>query len=70
MALQVGSDLLFVPLGQGEWLVKALPPRLPIAELLAQFADPGPAPDLEQLRAAMGKTLVEELAPHYKHDLR
>ena len=61
--LREGSDLLFVPTGQGEWLVKALPPRVPVPELLARFADEGPAPDLDQLRVAIGQDLARELAP-------
>lgn len=61
--LHEGSDLLFIPVGQGAWLVKALPPRVPIPELLARFADEGPAPDLAQLHAAIGQALARELVP-------
>ena len=34
LELREGRDLLFVPTGQGEWLVRVLPPRVPIPELL------------------------------------
>ncbi len=61
--LREGSDLLFVPTEQGEWLVKALPPRVPIPELLARFADEGSAPDLDQLRAAIGREVATGFAP-------
>lgn len=61
--LREGSDLLFVPTGQGEWLVKALPPRVPIPALLARFSDDGPAPDLDQLRATIGRDLAREIVP-------
>lgn len=59
--LREGSDLLFIPTGRGEWLVKALPPRVPIPELLARFADDGPAPDLDELRTALGRDLARAL---------
>jgi bifunctional DNA-binding transcriptional regulator/antitoxin component of YhaV-PrlF toxin-antitoxin module len=58
--LQEGSDLLFIPTGRGEWVIKALPPRLPLSELLARFTDEGPAPDLDQLREEIGKELARE----------
>lgn len=56
--LREGSDLLFIPTGHGEWKVKALPPRIPIPELLARFADDGPAPDLDALREEIGRDLA------------
>ena len=61
---QEGGDLLFIPLGRGEWMIKALPPRLPVAELLARFTDEGPPPDLDQIRDAIG----EDLARAYRND--
>ncbi len=61
--LHEGSDLLFIPTERGEWLVKALPPRIPVPDLLARFADEGPTPDLDQLRAAIGRNLARDYAP-------
>lgn len=64
--LQEGSDLLFIPTGHGEWTIKALPPRIPLAELLARFTDEGPAPDLDQLRETIGEDLAREYSPGVK----
>jgi bifunctional DNA-binding transcriptional regulator/antitoxin component of YhaV-PrlF toxin-antitoxin module len=58
--LHEGSDLLFIPTGRGEWIIKALPPRLPLSELLARFTDEGPAPDLDQLREEIESELARE----------
>lgn len=63
LAAREGGDLLFIPLGGGKWQVEALPPRIPALELLAMFADDGPAPDLERLREQIGRDLAREIVP-------
>lgn len=58
--LHEGSELLFIPTGPGEWKIKALPPRIPIPELLARFAGEGSAPDLDALREEIGRDLAQQ----------
>ncbi len=59
--LQEGSELLFIPMGRGEWRIKALPPRVPLPDLVDRFAHDGPAPDLDQLRDQIGRELAGEI---------
>lgn len=58
-----GCELLFVPIDRGEGLVRTSPPRAPIAAFLARFADDGPAPILDELRAASGGDLAVASTP-------
>jgi AbrB family looped-hinge helix DNA binding protein len=59
--LQEGGELLFIPLGSGQWQVKALPPRIPLPDLIDRLASPGRSPDLDRLREEMGDDMAREI---------
>jgi bifunctional DNA-binding transcriptional regulator/antitoxin component of YhaV-PrlF toxin-antitoxin module len=58
----VGSELLILPIGPGKFTVQVLPQRESLLALIDEFADVGPAPDLEVLRQQIGQTLAADFA--------
>ena len=59
----IGSELLLLPMGPGKFTAQVLPPRESLLALIEEFADDGPAPDLEALRQQMGRALADEFVP-------
>jgi bifunctional DNA-binding transcriptional regulator/antitoxin component of YhaV-PrlF toxin-antitoxin module len=57
-----GSELLFIPTGEREFVCRVLPPARPLSDVVEQYTLDGTAPDIEALRAAMAQELARERA--------
>lgn len=57
--LDTRSRLLFVPLDGERFVVRVMPARRSIFELMDLYADDGPVPDIAAEREALGDALEE-----------
>ena len=63
LGASTGTDLLFVPAGAGLFTVRRLARPDPLLDLLDDFADEGPAPDLHAFDVVGGDGWVAPFAP-------